>query len=330
MPSTTQAPQDNGQALITGLLKLVQGAADYSPLAMASRAAGSWAGQPSGQNPVPGMAQAAAQVGPYQKGVSKALSAAGEAHATEALQSGIPPEQIQAHPIMNAGSPQGDNALNALSQTGQGQANGQYLGYQPPAQTPQAAPQAQAPITPQHLDLLHSILTGAGMAGMNAAGIGNYQNQMAQTAQLKQQTQNITPQGALALKTAEAAAPLSTQQLAEYQGTAYGKQLEASSKQVEESNKALDNATQQLKAISEFTPIYQKLAPVEHNKIVQGYQSMVQKMTANRDKYMGQLNRLKSAAPLPPQGGDLNGGVLHQDANGNKAYKMPDGSWRQA
>ena len=50
-------------------------------------------------------------VGPYQQGVAKALKALGEKHATEAVQAGVSPTDIQNHDIMN---PQSDT-LKVLS-----------------------------------------------------------------------------------------------------------------------------------------------------------------------------------------------------------------------
>lgn len=94
-----------------------------------------------GQGNVPALPQSA-QSNAYQQGAQKALKEAGYAHAQQAVQAGIDPNQISNHPVMNNGQSQvNPQAIAVLQQLIQG--NGQQQGQQAP-QT-QAPAQNQAP-----------------------------------------------------------------------------------------------------------------------------------------------------------------------------------------
>lgn len=88
------------QDVLQGLLSLAGNAMQQSPGVPGARALGALTETPSGQNPTEGIGQAMAQLGPYQKGVQSALKKAGESHAVEALQSGVSPDEIQNHSMM--------------------------------------------------------------------------------------------------------------------------------------------------------------------------------------------------------------------------------------
>lgn len=85
--------QDYGSAIASLLGNLLN--PNNTPIAAGARALGAASGTPVGQNPLPAMGQAAMQIGPYQKGVEKALKEGGYAHASEALQQGVSADHIQ-------------------------------------------------------------------------------------------------------------------------------------------------------------------------------------------------------------------------------------------
>lgn len=180
---------NNAGNILQVLLGLAQGG---GPVDAGMRAGQGAMNTPVGQNPLPNAA--AATVGPYQKGVEKALRTAGENHATEALQMGVPPTQIQDHPLMQPPAPMAssEGAMQAPSAQ--------------PGQVDQGAQQNVLKM----LSGLGSFLFQAGGPDKN----GTYQpRQMlggllrpgGTAAQLTgQQAANLTPGAQLGLKKAEA------------------------------------------------------------------------------------------------------------------------------
>lgn len=276
--------QDNGSALISSLLKMASTTMDNSPLAMLSRAAGSWAGQPTGQNPVPGMAQAAVQIGPYQKGVSKALSEAGQTHTIEALQAGMNPTDIQNHSIMQPDSKMFDQ------QTVQ-----PAVASMNAAQTPQA-PQTQQPgVDPLHVlgSLLKLGLQGAGDTLMAPVDL-----QKSQTAKNIQETSNMKPLG----PGEEAGARLtpdqaSYRQLQQQQNTAsiYGNQVSAALGQLERLHQSTTEQTENLKALKEVP--WTSVNPIDQAKNINAAIKNMRSLDTEKQKVYASLENLSKNPP---------------------------------
>lgn len=159
-----------------------------------------------GQNPVGEMAKAA--LSPYQEGVKKAMKESGYAHATEAVQSGVPPTHIeqQAGLSQNYTSTPANNMMQSSTQglLGPGQEQGQYQGYQVPKQPTPTQQTNQPDILGGLLNMLRS--------GARAANAGPI-SQLAQADLVRQQTRNITPGGGMeAVGIAESKKPLTQEQ----------------------------------------------------------------------------------------------------------------------
>lgn len=199
---------DYGDAILKGLLDYAKNSINYSPLAIGSRALGAAAGTEVGQNPASNMAQAVAMPGPYAEGVSKGLKKAGESHAVEALQMGVPATHIEQQA--------GLNQQNSVSQ--------------PPQQV---APNGQAPMNQQNpLQVIGQLLGQV----RNLTTTPEHRLQNTQAQLVGQQAQNATPQGALAMKTAEAQTPLNTYEKASLAAGGFQAQATALNNQLERMN----------------------------------------------------------------------------------------------
>lgn len=208
-----QAPQDNGSNLLNGLLQLIQGGIQSSPLAQASRAAGSWAGQEPGKNPLPDMAKQAFEnplANVHKDVTAQVYKKAVKDTATQMQQAGVDPATAiaQAHQAdLKTGLHQDDPAEGNAASPDAAKASPQQspIGTQTPFDGPLGVLKAIMPFPFGMQDLMK---------------------------QGWQQGQASTPQGALAMKEAENALPLSTEQQSTRELSILGGQREAAQNQL--------------------------------------------------------------------------------------------------
>lgn len=316
------------QDVLGGLLKLAA-----SPFSVGGTMLGNIAGTPAGQTPDVMAGTGAAlnnPLGPYQKGVAKALTQAGQAHAAEALQQGVNPNDIQSHPIMQ------NSTQNPLPNTGISTGDSTQT-FTAPTSTTSSQPSQQSSQNP--LQILSNIL---GIKGGDVVN-GAYQPRQAlgflgenpesiiahaQAANLGQQTQNITPKGALALETAKAQTPLNTYEKASLAAGGFSAQTAALNDQLQrmtQDQTALENL---MKTYETTRGPFNKMAggPSREMKQLQNQWSALQQSKA---KIHTQLASLYGKQPnFNPS--SVNGGSLPSRESappGAKGWDTDKGQW---
>lgn len=177
---------------------------------------------------------------------------------------------------------------------------------------PQAQPPQQAGQNP--LEILGQLLKNSWNGGVDAM-MAPIELQKAQAGQLRQQTQNMTPKGALALKTAEGEAPLSTLEAAQWgpqgiqertleaggftaQKQAYTDQI----KSLDEQEKNLNDYLKQQQGIAKDLPGGMWF----HQDLIKNVQGDIQKVRDYRTSIQKSMDALVPKQPNFP--GKSNGG----------------------
>lgn len=204
MATQTQPQQDYGQAAIQLLGQLIN--PNNTPLAAISRALGGASATQVGQNPIPNAIQGMASTPqPQSSGAAPAPSNGPSSigYHQKAMQAAIANRAKQL-------TPAADEALTHIGPEA-GMQQAQLLDQQEATkvQTQTQQPQGQSNALGILGNLLHNFSQGAGQSMMNSAGVGQFQNQQAQAGLMRQQTQNINPNGGIqAVGQAESQKPL--------------------------------------------------------------------------------------------------------------------------
>lgn len=316
--------------VLGGLLKFVQGASQANPINMGANVGYGLqqgiANTPVGQNAIDLI---------MQKVADKELTNRYATHAKAA-----PDEALAAYAAPLYTSNKQNNAMdNANSPTGMAQAQQQYMGA-PQAQTPNQVDtmsSTTSPMQPQQPNLSPLQMLG-NLLGIKGGNVVNntYQPRqafgflgetpesiMAHAGALKmgQETTNLTPEGALALKTAESKTPMNTYEKASLGYTALKNQADTINNQLERAAKDEEALQKQFDSYKDVRgPIKKGLGGSSKEMVTT--QAQIDKLR----RYQATLHT--QLASVYNGGGSQ--GVLHVDAKGNTAYKMPDGSWKPA
>lgn len=284
--------QDYGTALLSTLLSLAN--PNNTPLAAGARALGAASGTPVGQNPLPGAAQAALQLGPYQKGVEKALKEGGYAHAQEALQQGVPAQHIEQQ--SQVAQPQQAQQPQQMQQQAPQQQPGQQQ------QNPMAS-LLQFLVRPGGIDQAGHYQQRQMLGGLLQPGGAESLLAGQQAAQAGQMTQNLTPlapgEQPGARLTPEQAATYQTQQR-QNEAAVYGHQVTAAKDQVEAYKQAEQNVTN---LIQQLAPMRSMMTKVGQNMGFGPGQNINAALTAfkqTHEKLGESIKRLEQISSVSP------------------------------
>jgi len=325
----TQPPQQNGGNLPTYGQVILQGLMNMSPL-KALMAGGSAIGNtlnsPVGAD-LPSVAH---------KALDKALNDYYTPHAQQFVQQN--PQQAGMLSDLIKQSKQNSAAQDSATPTGMAQQDGAMnpngqpaVSGMNPATGMASTPNLQPQIQPQQgggnpgLNILAQILQGAG-----AAGNAPFNLQNAQAGLARQQTQNLTPGQPLS-PTEQAEVGLRQQ---ENQLKMYESQIEAHSNNLSRLSDAEKNENDSIANLSKLSPF--EMNPMDKAKQIAAHVQNLQDIAGKKQSLYSNLGILAANPPKINNSGKPkakalgSNGILHVDAQGNKAYKMPDGSWRPA
>lgn len=316
--------QTYGQAtgdLITQLLKMAQGAGNFNPVS---------AGTKVGQGAMEGFLNTEVGQNPTQailaKIADKTLTKRWTEHAEQ-----TPDSVLLAHaaPLYASSNKQNNQMDNANSQTGQAQSNGQYMGAPQPQSNEESIPAQNPAKSSNPMEIIGQLLSErfkqANDAVMAPTNLAN-----AQAAHLGQETKNMTPEGALALKTSESKTPLNTYEKASLAAGGFQAQASALNNQLERMNQDQTNLESLIKTYEGVRGPLNKMTggPSKEMKQLQNQWSTLQKAKAGVHT---RLAKLYGQQPdFTPSGDSSSSGSLpSRDSapKGAKGWDTEKGAW---
>lgn len=286
----TQTQQNPANQILNALLSLSQNANPVGNATTMAAQQGMNMGQQSGDALAPIMGDVSKKVlTKYLTGHAENLLATNPDAGAQILAAHIPGNTGGASGSWGPSST-GTSTQLAPNQLGNSPTNvsNQATLAQPPAQTQtQQTPQAQGGVNALGIigNLLHNFSQGAGQAMMNSAGVGQFQGQQAQAGLMRQQMQNMNPNGGIqAVGQAQSQVPLTQEQKANVQAGVNTASIQSMNDQMARLQAQRDQLTKEFTAeIGTLPPLRNPLSQKMTPRMVQIRKQLADLNTTQND-----------------------------------------------